>query len=175
MKPNNHDGNTGKAKRPASPESREKRSKAKKEWWAKKRQAQADNPTVPVQDATVTANEPSVPDSATKEPYSSVSHNPVVERGHGEAPATGDGGAGSPASDGNQGAPSGKRAAAKPLSDKQYAANVRNSRRSTGPRTAAGKQKSSLNAYKEGFYAKHLFPTTVEWQRDGSVPKAVEK
>jgi hypothetical protein len=157
MKRTNQDASP---KRPVSPESREKMAKARKDWWAKKRHAtptQADTSAVPN----------TVPDSVTKEPYSSASNNPDVERGRAEAPATGIDGTGSPASDGNQGTPSGAKTAAKPLSAKQYAANVRNGRRSTGPRTAAGKQKSSLNAYKHGIYVKQMYLTIVEWQKDG--------
>jgi hypothetical protein len=124
MKQTNNDGSPSKSKRPVTPESKEKMSMARKEWWAKKRVAtpkQADTSTVPIQDATVPANE----------------LNP--------APVSDDG-AGSGTSADNQGAPSGRTTPAKPVSAKKYAANVRNAQHSTGPQTTAGKQKSSLNA-----------------------------
>ena len=45
-------------------------------------------------------------------------------------------------------------------SDKQIAANRRNSRKSTGPKSSAGKAASSMNALKTGLYAKaQVLPT----------------
>ena len=43
-------------------------------------------------------------------------------------------------------------------SDKQIEANARDAKRSTGPRTEAGKVRSSQNATKYGFYQKELLP-----------------
>jgi len=40
--------------------------------------------------------------------------------------------------------------------EKQIAANKRNARRSSGPRTPRGKASSSMNALKAGVFAKHL-------------------
>jgi hypothetical protein len=136
--------------------------------------SKSDDPTLPptLDDRTLSkvpkqAVSDTKPDAAS-EARSSASRNPDIESGHAEAATVGDGGPGSAASAGKGVAPSGAKGAGKPLTAKQCAANVRNAQRSTGPQTAAGKQKSSLNAYQQGFYAKHLFPTTVEWQRDGS-------
>ena len=42
-------------------------------------------------------------------------------------------------------------------SKKQVAANRRNAKKSTGPRTAAGKARSSLNAFTHGILSKHAF------------------
>ena len=42
------------------------------------------------------------------------------------------------------------------VSDKQIAANRRNARHSTGPRTAEGKKRSRKNALKHGLFARHL-------------------
>ena len=43
-------------------------------------------------------------------------------------------------------------------SDKQIEANARNAKSSTGPKTEAGKARSSQNATKYGFYQKELLP-----------------
>jgi hypothetical protein len=47
----------------------------------------------------------------------------------------------------------------KPVSSEKLAANRKNAERSTGPRTPAGKQRSSQNHYHHGFYAQRPFPT----------------
>jgi hypothetical protein len=44
------------------------------------------------------------------------------------------------------------------ISPARVAANRRNARKSTGPRTAAGKKKSSQNARKHGLYSRYLIP-----------------
>ena len=44
----------------------------------------------------------------------------------------------------------------KPISAKQLAANRRNAKKSTGPRTPAGKRRSSRNSLKHGFLARHV-------------------
>jgi len=44
------------------------------------------------------------------------------------------------------------------ISAAKLAANRRNARKSTGPRTAAGKRKSSQNARKHGLYSRYLIP-----------------
>jgi hypothetical protein len=46
----------------------------------------------------------------------------------------------------------------KSVSSQKLAANRKNAQRSTGPQTPAGKQQSSQNSYKHGFYALRLFP-----------------
>jgi hypothetical protein len=56
---------------------------------------------------------------------------------------------------------------AKSVSAKQLEANRKNSKRSTGPTSAAGKQRSSQNSYKEGLYARRLYPTLQQWAEDG--------
>ncbi len=43
------------------------------------------------------------------------------------------------------------------LSLKRIRANRRNAKKSTGPRTAAGKRRSSVNSLKHGVYATHSF------------------
>jgi hypothetical protein len=53
------------------------------------------------------------------------------------------------------------------VSLEKLAANRKNAKRSTGPRTAEGKQRSSQNAYKHGFYSDRIFPTPELWARDG--------
>jgi hypothetical protein len=55
----------------------------------------------------------------------------------------------------------------KSLSAKQLAASRNNGNRSAGPKSEAGKRRSSQNAYKHGFYAKFLFPTDELLARDG--------
>jgi hypothetical protein len=57
--------------------------------------------------------------------------------------------------------------AAKSVSAKQLEANRKNSKRSTGPTSAAGKRRSSQNSYKEGLYARRLYPTIQQWAEDG--------
>ena len=56
----------------------------------------------------------------------------------------------------------------KPVSPQKLAANRANANQSTGPRTEAGKEKSANNSYQHGFYAKRLFPTSRERDRDGA-------
>ena len=56
----------------------------------------------------------------------------------------------------------------KPVSPEKLAANRNNSKRSPGPQTPEGKQRSSQNAYKHGFYATRLFPTNELFARDGA-------
>jgi hypothetical protein len=59
---------------------------------------------------------------------------------------------------------SGIKVPAKSVSPQKLAANIRNAQLSTGPRTAAGKARSGLNAFKQGFYTRHLFPTAALWE-----------
>ena len=56
----------------------------------------------------------------------------------------------------------------KPVSPQKLVANRANANYSTGPRTEAGKEKSANNSYQHGFYAKRLFPTSRERDRDGA-------
>jgi hypothetical protein len=44
-----------------------------------------------------------------------------------------------------------------PVSSRKLEANRRNAQKSTGPRTVAGKAKSSANSYKHGFFSSRLF------------------
>jgi hypothetical protein len=44
-----------------------------------------------------------------------------------------------------------------PVSSRRLEANRRNAQKSTGPRTDAGKAKSSANSYKHGFFSSRLF------------------
>jgi hypothetical protein len=53
------------------------------------------------------------------------------------------------------------------VSQKKLEANRANARRSTGPTTAEGKRKSSLNCYKHGIFANNLFPNAEQLARDG--------
>jgi hypothetical protein len=53
-----------------------------------------------------------------------------------------------------------------PVSQKKLAANLKNAMRSPGPQTPEGKQRSSQNAYKHGFYSDRLFPTEELIARD---------
>ena len=55
----------------------------------------------------------------------------------------------------------------KPVSSKKLAANRANGQRSPGPRTSAGKQRSSQNSYKHGFFALRLFPNKDVFAKDG--------
>jgi hypothetical protein len=56
---------------------------------------------------------------------------------------------------------------AKTSSPRKQESNARNAQFSTGPRTAAGKKKSSMNALRSGTYARHLFATAAQWAEDG--------
>jgi hypothetical protein len=56
----------------------------------------------------------------------------------------------------------------KPVSPQKLAANLANAQHSTGPRTEAGKEKSAQNSYQHGLYAKRLFPTSLDRDRDGA-------
>jgi hypothetical protein len=56
---------------------------------------------------------------------------------------------------------------AKPVSPKTLKANRENSKHSTGPTSEAGKERSSQNGYKHGFFARRLFPTRQQWDEDG--------
>ena len=62
---------------------------------------------------------------------------------------------------------------AKPVSPKTLKANRENSKRSTGPTSEAGKQRSSQNSYKHGFFARRLFPTPQQWAEDGKDYRAL--
>jgi hypothetical protein len=55
----------------------------------------------------------------------------------------------------------------KPVSPEKLAANRNNSKRSPGPQTPEGKQRSSQNAFKHGFYSDRAFPTQELIDRDG--------
>ena len=56
----------------------------------------------------------------------------------------------------------------KEVSPQKLAANRANAKRSTGPKTLAGKDKASQNAYKHGFHSKHLFPNEKLRTQDGA-------
>lgn len=56
----------------------------------------------------------------------------------------------------------------KPVSPQKPAANRTNPHGSTGPRTSAGKQRSSQNSYKHGFYSLRLFPNSKLIAEDGA-------
>jgi len=168
MKQTNHDASP---KKSVSSETREKMSKAKTEWWAKKRRAtptQSDAPTVPVENATVQANELNpAPGSATNEAPSSASNELHPPRGRAEVLSPEEEGAVSGLSAGNQGAPSGTKTPPKP-SDKQGVDKGGNGQISPGARTTVGKQKSSLTTYKHDIYVKQLYPTIAQWEEDGA-------
>ena len=51
-------------------------------------------------------------------------------------------------------------------SEKQIAANRANAKRSTGPKTAAGKQRSSRNAYRHGLFVADSTDGVVDAQND---------
>jgi len=53
-----------------------------------------------------------------------------------------------------------------PVSPKKLAANQKNAMRSTGPRTAEGKQRSSQNPFQHGFFSNRLFSTRELIARD---------
>jgi hypothetical protein len=53
-----------------------------------------------------------------------------------------------------------------PVSPKKLAANRKNAMRSTGPRTAKGKQRSSQNPFQHGFFSNRLFSTRELIARD---------
>lgn len=55
----------------------------------------------------------------------------------------------------------------KPVSPRKLAANRKNSKRSPGPKTVAGKAKSSQNSYKHGFFAQPAFPNEKSREVDG--------
>ncbi len=48
-----------------------------------------------------------------------------------------------------------------PISDKQFAANRANAKKSTGPKTPEGKNRSRMNGFKHGFTG-HATVTTEE-------------
>jgi hypothetical protein len=54
------------------------------------------------------------------------------------------------------------------ISSQKLAANRSNAKRSTGPRTEAGKAKAAQNSYKHGFFALRLFPTSKLRAQDGA-------
>jgi hypothetical protein len=56
----------------------------------------------------------------------------------------------------------------KPVSPQKLAANRANAQHSTGPQSEAGKEKSAQNSYQHGFFARRLFPTSRERDRDGA-------
>jgi hypothetical protein len=57
------------------------------------------------------------------------------------------------------------------ISDRKLAANRRNARLSTGPKTAEGKAKSSRNSYKLGIFTRQFFPPTEQGRRDWETRK----
>ena len=61
----------------------------------------------------------------------------------------------------------------KPVSPEKLAANRENAKRSTGPRTAAGKQRASQNSYKHGFFGMRLFPNNKLIAQDGADYKEI--
>jgi hypothetical protein len=50
---------------------------------------------------------------------------------------------------------------------KKVESNRKNARKSTGPKTEAGKARSSQNAYKHGLFSKRLHPTAEQRAQDG--------
>jgi hypothetical protein len=66
-------------------------------------------------------------------------------------------------------APNNKNTAKRPITEAQRAARRANSRKSTGPRTAAGKFRSSLNSLRHGAYAKTFTLKTEDQARFQSV------
>jgi hypothetical protein len=50
-----------------------------------------------------------------------------------------------------------------------------NGQKSRGPKTEAGKARSSQNAYKHGFYADRLFATREQWEKDGAKYQSVAR
>jgi hypothetical protein len=56
----------------------------------------------------------------------------------------------------------------KPVSQQKLAANRKNAKSSTGPRTTKGKQRASQNSYKHGFFGMRLFPNNELLARDGA-------
>lgn len=65
-------------------------------------------------------------------------------------------------------APSQSAGAQTSVSDRKLAANRENAKKSTGPQTERGKTRSSKNAYKHGFFAKPLYPTSAQVTQDRS-------
>ena len=61
----------------------------------------------------------------------------------------------------------------KTVSSEKLAANRKNAKRSTGPRTAKGKQRASQNSYKHGFYGMRLFPNNELIAQDGADYKRI--
>ena len=53
------------------------------------------------------------------------------------------------------------------LSSKKLAANRRNAKRSTGPRTERGKKASRFNAVRTGLFAKHVVIPVCDGDRSG--------
>jgi hypothetical protein len=54
------------------------------------------------------------------------------------------------------------------VSPQKVAANRRNAKQSTGPRTPQGKQRASQNSYKHGFFGLRLFPNSTVISQDGA-------
>ena len=110
-------------------------------------------------------NAPGLPIDEARRP---AFNGPDLELSRTEAPAIGgDGTASDPAGSGVADNSLPPEIHAKPVSPRRHAANIRNAQLSTGPRTAAGKKKSAMNAYKQGLYSQHLFPTAAQWAVDG--------
>jgi len=63
----------------------------------------------------------------------------------------------------------------KPVSAAKLEANRRNAQKSSGPKTAAGKARSSQNAYRHGFFSDRLFPTAEQVSKDRTEYEALAK
>ena len=62
--------------------------------------------------------------------------------------------------------PTAKETHSRPISPQKLEANRRNAQRSTGPRTPEGKAKASLNGWKHGLLAQHLFRPGEQSEKD---------